>query len=122
MFELYGFIVHARKIVFRLIRKYNLDINAELFFLGVVLHAVDHVEMHGTVARLPVYSRDCSGTIWSYWEAHLFAHVWTRRIDNVFNSCILRNNKHLPFYKELYFELHAVNERLANEVLISCCF
>ena len=41
VFELYGFIVHARKIVFRLIRKYNLDINAELFFLGVVLHAVD---------------------------------------------------------------------------------
>ena len=121
-FELYRFILQARRIVTKLVRKYELDINSEMFFLGVVLHAVDHVGIHATLAKLPLYSMDCSGTMWSYWEAHLFAHVWSAKIDNVLNSCMLKNHKDLPFYKELYTQLHVVNERLANEVLVSCCF
>lgn len=119
---LFHFWLHSHSIVFKLVRKYSLDVNAENLFLNIVVHSLDHVMtyealkpidmlfgFHGTCALRDLFS--------AYW----YINFWLLPLENIFDSELVRNMKH-PFYQELYVETRKINPYLADQMVTSCSF
>lgn len=121
-FEFYNFAVEGRKIVQDLVRSHRLDIDPEVLFMNLIMHAIDHECSYRVLGKLPLYSIDGSGSLISCWQAYMFTHAWLRHTDNVLNSDLLRNNLEQPFYRKLYDRLGSINPQLTERIVVSCCF
>lgn len=122
MSKLYAFVVEGRKHVFRLVRKYKLDVNAECLFLNLIMHALDHTMVHENLSKLPLCSTDGTGSLWSYWGMHCHVRIWLTHWDNPLASDRVTSNLDKPFYRDLYVAMSKVNQHRADQMLVSCCF
>jgi hypothetical protein len=122
VFEIYAFALAGRKAIQRLVRAHSLNVDPENLFLNLVMHGIDHFGCYSVLSKVPLYSIDGSGSLFSCWKAYTFTHVWLMHVDNPFNSDLLLSNLDKPFYRDLYAILSAMNQKLADEIVVSCCF
>lgn len=121
-FELYEFVMQGRKEVFRLVREYKLPVDAECLFMNVIMHQIDHTMVYENLSTLPLCSADGSGSLLSYWSTHCYVRIWLKHMDNPTASDMVTSNLDRPFYRDLYAAMSKVNQKRADQMLVSCCF
>jgi hypothetical protein len=122
-FSRYGrFMMGARGVVFRLVRRHAVPVDPEIFFLCSVMHSVDHYctgrHTHGInvalTSALPVPP--------GYMPA-LFCAVFTAPTHPWIGGNLLRTHRRKnPFYAELYAELGRLDQEFADQVTLSVSF
>ena len=121
-FEFYNFTMKSRVVIYQLVRDHNLDVDPECLFLNLILHGIDHDGLYEVLNELPLFSIDGTGSMSSYWQAFIFTHAWLKHVDNPLNSDLLSAHLEKPFYRELYSHLKAINPKLSERIVVSCCF
>ena len=121
--ELYYFFIEGRKVIYELVREFDLPLDPEDLFLALVVHGNDHAGLFQVMAKMNPCSSDASGSMLSYWRIHCFTHMWLGHWDNPFGSeMVTAFTKKNDFYRKLYSKLATINRDQANNMVISCCF
>lgn len=121
-FDTYKFLVTGRKEIYHLVRKYQLNVDAEFLFMNLVMHEIDHECVYEILSKLPLCSVDASGSLFSCWKNHAFCEIWVQHWDQPTSSDLITSNLDNPFYAELYSAMSKVNKERADQMVVSCCF
>lgn len=121
-FPYFKFAIQGRAAIFRLVQKYELDISAENLFLNIIMHSCDHESCYQVLSKMPLWSIDGTGSLWSKWASFCFTHVWLRHKENPLHSDLLSANVNMPFYRDLYDALLQIDQDMAKRIVVSCSF
>lgn len=121
-FETYEFLMAGRTEIFRLVRAHNLRVEPEALFMHLIMHELDHETVYENLSALPLCSADGTGSLFSYWRTHCYTFMWLRYWENPMASNRITAHLDKPFYRELYHSMSKINQKRADEMLVSCCF
>ncbi|CAF1199390.1 unnamed protein product [Didymodactylos carnosus] len=120
-----NFMLEARRIIFELIRKYKVPMDAELFFLCSVLHAVDHYECSKRVRyhnlTVPTIAANFARSL-NYSWTNFLAQFFFAPNQYIFTNLLRHKYKKNSFYNELYQLLYEVNPKHADQVTLSMSY
>lgn len=123
-FRYYRFLLEARKVLFRELRRAGLDVNAEWLFNNIVVHSVDHYLLYRNLYKISAWSLDGGTGLRSYWRSQVFLAVWVRHVTSPFEREKIRGfsrEKH-GFYRSLHAGLVEIDRELADCILASTSF
>jgi hypothetical protein len=113
----YDWISQGHGIIHKLVRKYQLNVNAEYLFQNIVVHSVDHYGLYSVLKPMEGRFGLCGCmSLKDLFCAHVFINFWVLPVLNPFESELVGSQSH-PFYQELYEKMSVVNPYFAGNLL-----
>jgi len=122
--EYFAFMLEAHHVMKRVARLHGCRVDSYTLFHNMVVHAVDHSNMHRVLNPIFWFSIDGSGSMRSYFSGQAFIEVWVPFMGNGSDEELLADyvtqKSCYRFYEDLYKELYRLNPDYANVVTMSC--
>lgn len=112
------FLLEIRRQVYRLVKKYQVPVNPETFFLTSIMHSMDHF----TTGNALLWRNLDTEVLPNQRYPHANNFMWYLPSENVFtNRLSTKAHKH-PFYQELYELANELDSEYASHLTLSVSF
>ncbi len=112
------FLMGARPVLARALRRHGLQVDVEALFLCSILHAIDHVSCDAHTRGRLLRNEKLSNAGWF----NLIALIFYRPSQHFCTNLLAAKRDKNALYQELYTGLHAIDPGLADEVTLSISY
>ncbi|MFK7825590.1 MAG: hypothetical protein AB8G05_15675 [Oligoflexales bacterium] len=112
------FLLKIRKTIYGLVKKHEVPVNPEVFFLTSVMHSLDHLTTGKTLLYRNLQTEKLSPQAHPY----LQNYMWYLPSENVFTNLLKDKRDKNYFYRELYDAAKSFDEEYADHLTLSISY
>lgn len=123
-FPFYRFLYDGYKILTKLLHNYPIqEIDTDSFFMNIVLHGLDHGNVHDILSKNLKLSNNGSKSLKSVFQMYIYTQVWLPYHENKYNSNKMSKNDEL-FFSDYYNQLKTLpnSEKYVHKLINSTSF